>query len=206
VKAKPKKKEKKKRSRSIIRDDDDEDPDEPKKRKLEEIKYLSQSMGKFLSVLFENARPTDIAQVRKSFPPVKGVNDTDSVSKQIRFLVKNLIGFVIPQFIEILKEVVDKNPSNRVKILIDKYKENLEEALLAENYDINEQRRLLCKKLATAKTRKRLSPTAIIIDADLSIEEINKKFEKRKEKDNMLQILLLKDLFNVKYLLKQLRK
>jgi hypothetical protein len=32
------------------------------------------------------------------------------------------------------------------------------------------------------KTRKRLSPTTIIIDTDLSIEEINKKFEKNKRK------------------------
>jgi hypothetical protein len=54
-----------------------------------------------------------------------------------------LIGFVIPQFINILKEVVDKNPSNRVKILLDKYKDKLEEALLAENYDFNEQRKLI---------------------------------------------------------------
>jgi hypothetical protein len=37
---------------------------------------------------------------------------------------------------------------------VDKYKENLEEALLAEYYDINEQRTLLRKKLATEKTRK----------------------------------------------------
>jgi hypothetical protein len=40
----------------------------------------------------------------------------------------------------------------------------------------------LGKKLATEKTRKRLSPTAIIIDADFSIEDINKKFEKKKRK------------------------
>jgi hypothetical protein len=55
---------------------------------LEEIKHLSQSMAKFLSVLFENTRPTDIAQVRKSFPPVEGINDTDSVSKKIMYLAK----------------------------------------------------------------------------------------------------------------------
>jgi hypothetical protein len=169
-----------KRRRSIIRDDN---TNQSNKRRLEEpTHHLSLKMAKFLSILFENTRPVDIAEVRKFYITVGDVNDTDSVPKQLRYLAKSLVGVSIPDFINVLKGVVAQYPANRLELLLDKYKENLEGALLAEDYDNNEQRTLLGQKLTTPKTRKWLSQIALITDVDLPTEELDKKFEKKRKR------------------------
>jgi hypothetical protein len=106
---------------------------------------ISPDTAKFLTILFENARPSDIAEVRNLYPSVGDVKNTDSVPKQPRYLAKHLIGVSISDFIEVLNGVVDYYPANRLKILVDKYKDNLEAALLAKDYDINSQRELFGK-------------------------------------------------------------
>jgi hypothetical protein len=112
-------------------------------------------------------------------PPSITINDTDSVSKQLKDLAKHLIGVSIPDFIHVLNQVVTRHPTNKLKILVDHHKDNLEKALLAEDYDINKQRELMGKKLATATTRKRLSFTALIKEF---LPESPDKQEKKKRK------------------------
>jgi hypothetical protein len=96
-------------------------------------------MANYLPILFENTQPIDIAQVRNFYPKRswEDVEDDDTVQKQIRYLAKHLIGVSIPKFIDTLKQVVALHPTNRLKLLLDRYGDNLEATLLAENYDVN---------------------------------------------------------------------
>jgi hypothetical protein len=123
---------------------------------------LDPKMSVFLTRIFENARPIDISQIKDAY--VGGNNGSSPnapVLQQLRDVARMLVFETIPEFIETLKDVINEHPENRIKKLIDNYGQNLEKALLAKNYDLNEQRKFLGKKVGNIENQKEIISNCI---------------------------------------------